>query len=124
MPQQQSLDVGTVVKITQIDKEVIDKVLHLKVGMEGVVTFHNAVFRIDDGEESDQTGPNGEPMFFFVMPGSNIRIGPVVKMPDDHKVIAWIVAGKLWNVTNVNVLFNGSVRWYVKRSGEVIRLTG
>lgn len=117
-----SLDVGTVVKITEILKPVIHSTVKLREGMEGIVTYHNAVFRIDEGEESDQTGPNGEPMFFFVMPGSNIRIGPVVKMPDDHKVIAWIVGGKLWNVTNVNILFNNSLKWYIKRSGEILRL--
>lgn len=123
MSHPQSLDVGTVVKITQIDKPVINEVLKLQEGMEGIVTLHNAIFKIEDGEESDQRGPNGEAMFFFVMPGSRMRVGPVVKMPDDHKVVAWIVAGKLWNVTNVNILFNGSLRWFVKRSGEILHLT-
>lgn len=116
-----SLDPGTVVKIVDILKPAIFKDVKLRPGFEGVVTFHNQVFQMD-GEEPDQVGPNNEPMHYFQMPGSKIRIGPVCKMPDDHKVIAWIVGGKMWNVTNLNILFNGSVKWYVVRSGEIIRL--
>ena len=117
-----SLDVGTVVKIVDVLKPAIFKDVKLFPGLEGVVMIHNDIFKMD-GEEPDQVGPNGEPMHYFQMPGSKIRIGPVCKMPDDHKVITWIVAGKMWNVTNLNVLFNGSLKWYVIRTGEIPRLS-
>jgi hypothetical protein len=119
-----SLDVGTVVKISQIKKEVLSKTLRLQEGMEGVVWLHNDVFKIDEESESDQQGPEGQKMYDFVMPGSKIRVGPIMAMPDDHKVVVWVVRGIMWNVTNVHVLFNGSMRWGVVRSGEILRLRG
>lgn len=117
-----SLNVGDVVKITGIVKKAVADIVHLFDGIEGVVWYHNDVFKLDDGTESDQTGPEGEKMYDFVMPGSGFRIGPIMKMPDNHKVIVWIVRGAMYNVTNVTFLFNGSVKWYIKRSGEVLNL--
>lgn len=127
MPDLPSLEPGTVIKITDILQGHLVDSLHLKVGMEGVVTFHNYVFRIDPNTSAlDQAGPvkKEEEMFMFEMPGSRLRVGPIARMPDDHKVVAWIVGGKLWNVTNVTMLFNGGLRWFVVRTGEVLRLQG
>jgi hypothetical protein len=120
----QSLEVGTVVKITQILKPVIHEVLKLSEGMEGIVQYHNRIFEIDEGSLSEQKGPDNQDMFDFVMPGSNIRVGPICKMPDDHKVVCWVVKNQLWNVTNLNILFNNSFKWYIKRTGEVLNLSG
>lgn len=122
---EQSLNVGTVVKITDIVQEKRFSLAHLRVGMEGVVQYHNKIFEIDDeAGVSEQQGPEGQPMYDFVMPGSNLRIGPIMKMPDDHKVVVWIVKGKIWNITNIHILFDGSIKWYTVRSGEVLTLTG
>ena len=124
---EQSLEAGTVVKISQIIGKHISDALHLKEGMEGVVAYHNHVFRIDENTGAiDQPGAEkgDAEMFMFEMPGSKLRVGPIAKMPDNHKVVAWIVGGKLWNVTNVSFLFNGSLRWWVVRTGEILRLEG
>ena len=120
-----SLDPGTVVKITQVVEKHLHDALHLWEGMEGIVTFHNYVFRIDESTkplEQEGTVEKSDDMFMFEMPGSRLRVGPIARMPDDHKVVAWIVAGKLWNVTNVTMLFTGGLRWYIIRTGEVLRL--
>lgn len=126
MSQLQSLEPGTVVKISQILNHHYVDALHLKEGMEGIVTFHNHVFKIDETTGAiDQPGAEkgDADMFMFEMPGSRLRVGPIAKMPDDHKVVAWIVGGKLWNVTNVTFLFDGGIRWWVVRTGEILRLS-
>lgn len=118
--QDQQIEAGTVVKISEVCNEQVSKVLKLQAGMEGVVWYHNDVFRIDEdtGADPGQKGPQGEDLFYFEMPGSKIRVGPIGKMPDDHKVVAWIVGGKLWQVTGTRPLFNGFLRWSVVRTGE------
>lgn len=123
----QSLEPGTVVKITQIVQPHFRESLRLQEGMEGVVTFHNYVFRIDPNTPAlEQEGKveKEDEMFMFEMPGSRLRVGPIARMPDDHKVVAWVVGGKLWNVTNVTMLFGGGLRWFVVRTGEILRLQG
>jgi len=120
-----SLEPGTVVKITDILASYLIDAVHLKVGMEGVVTFHNYVFRLDEGTsplEQKGTVAKEDEMYMYEMPGSRLRVGPIARMPDDHLVIAWVVAGKLWNVTNITMLFNGDLRWYIVRTGEILRL--
>ena len=127
MPDLQSLEPGTVVKITQINKQHLRDAVHLQEGMEGVVTYHNYVFRIDPNTSPlSQEGPvaKDDEMFMFEMPGSKLRVGPIGRMPEDHKVVAWIVGGKLWNVTNVTMLFSGDLRWFIVRTGEILRLQG
>lgn len=127
MPDLPSLEVGTVVKITQLKGKHLHDALHLQEGMEGVVAYHNYVFRIDENTPAlEQEGPvsKDEEMFMFEMPGSKLRVGPIARMPDNHKVVAWIVGGKLWNVTNVTMLFTGEIRWFIVRTGEILRLQG
>ena len=127
MARRPSLEIGTVVKISDITKHHIVDALHLRVGMEGIVTYHNQIFQIDPNTPAlDQEGPTTkeEQFFTFEMPGSKLRIGPIGRMPDDHKVIAWVVGGKLWTVTNVDMLFSDALRWWVVRTGEVLRLQG
>lgn len=122
-----SLETGTVVKITQLKADYLKNALHLQEGMEGIVWPHNDVFRIDPNTSPlEQEGPvsKDEEMFMFEMPGSRLRVGPIARMPEDHKVVAWIVGGKLWNVTNVTMLFSGDIRWYIVRTGEMLRLQG
>lgn len=125
MSQEQSLDVGTVIRISQIVGRHVHDSLHLREGMEGIVTYHNHVFKFDDDSLLDQPGKEkgDADMYTFEMPGSKLRVGPVAKMPEDHKVVAWVVNGKLWNVTNVSWLFNGAIRWWIVRTGEILRLT-
>ena len=122
-----SLDVGTVIKISQIVAPHMVEAIRLQEGMEGVVTYHNYVFQVDpDTKALEQQGTTAkeDEMFMFEMPGSKLRVGPIARMPDDHKVVAWIVGGKLWNVTNVTMLFSGHLRWWVVRTGEILRLHG
>jgi hypothetical protein len=58
------------------------------------------------------------------MPGSRLRVGPIGRMPEGTKVVAWIVKGQLWNVTSLYTLFKGDLRWWVLRTGEILRLQG
>jgi hypothetical protein len=120
------LDPGTVVRITEIVNPVMKDTLKLLPGMEGVVWYHNDVFRIDEdkGADPNQKGPAGEDLFYFELPGSKIRIGPIGKMPEKHLVVAWIVGGNLYQVTGLRPLFNGFLKWLIVRSGEVPRFRG
>ena len=126
-PDEYRLEKGTVVKITEILKPHLIDAVHLHEGMEGVVWPHNDVFQIDPQTPAlDQTGPvtKDEEMFMFEMNGSKLRVGPIGRMPDDHMVLVWVVAGKLWNVTSVYILFQGGLKWFVVRTGEILRLQG
>jgi len=117
----QSLEVGTVVKISQIVGDHIHEAVRLREGMEGIVWWYDDVFKLD--EETPSVGEGSEQFYTFELPGSRLRIGPVGKMPPGHKCVVWIVANKIYNVTSVHTLFTGHLRWWVVRTGEVLRLT-